>query len=47
MEKRRWGEREKKKRAGERVHVVTIRLGFLLCIYYKVVTFFQTSFGCV
>lgn len=39
--------KKKKEQGNVRVHVVTIRLGFLLCIYYKVVTFFQTSFGCV
>lgn len=35
----------KKKGAREHVHVETVHLGFPLCIYYKVVTFFQTSFG--
>lgn len=29
------------------VRAETVCLGFLLCIYYKVVTFSQTSFGSV
>lgn len=36
-----------RKRTGEIVHVETVCLGFLLCIYYKVVTFSQPSFGSV